>query len=107
MNELINSWTNIEDIKLLLDPTALIFLAAVIVVLFVGKLVNDWCTSYNLNEELTVKDNKALAMSFMGYIFAIGIIIWGVLLSPTAADAGGFWGKRYLVAASEQRPYGR
>ncbi len=92
MNELINSWTNIEDIKLLLDPTALIFLAAVIVVLFVGKLVNDWCTSYNLNEELTVKDNKALAMSFMGYIFAIGIIIWGVLLSPTAADAGGFWG---------------
>ena len=48
MNELISSWINIEDIRLLLDPTAVIFLVVVIVVLFVGKLVNDWCTSYNL-----------------------------------------------------------
>ena len=86
MNELITSWINVEDIRLLLDPTAVIFLVVVIIVLFVGKLINDWCTSYALNEELTKKDNKALAMSFMGYIFAIGIIIWGVLISPVAVD---------------------
>ena len=89
MNDLITSWTNIEDIRLLLDPTSLIYLAVVIIVLFVGKLVNDWCTPYNLNEELTEKDNKALAISFTGYSFAIGIIIWGVLMSPTALNQDG------------------
>jgi len=56
--------------------------AYLIVVLFLfwfGKLANDLITSYSINEELTHKDNKALAVSYVGYLIGQGLIILGVL----------------------------
>lgn len=74
-----------EDALSLLDPQAIVFLAVSILILWIGKLINDFCTPYKLGEELTSKDNKAIAVSFSGYILAIGIIVWGVLRQDIAA----------------------
>lgn len=80
-----------EDALSLLDPSAVVFLAVSIVVLWVGKLINDFCTPYQLGHELTTKDNKAIAVSFSGYMLAICIILWGVLrqdIAPDTVDSG-------------------
>ncbi len=80
-----------EDALSLLDPSAVVFLAVSIVVLWVGKLINDFCTPYQLGHELTGKDNKAIAVSLSGYMLAICIILWGVLrqdISPEGVDTG-------------------
>ncbi len=80
-----------EDALSLLDPSAVVFLGLSIVILWIGKLINDFCTPYKLGHELTTKDNKAIAVSFSGYMLAICIILWGVLrqdISPESAESG-------------------
>ena len=75
-----------EEALSLIDSQALIFLVLAIAILWIGKMVNDFCTPYNLSTELTTKDNKAIAVSFSGYILAIGIILWGVLRQDIAVS---------------------
>ena len=73
------------------DAYPLTFLAIGIAVLWVAKMINDLTTPYNLAEELTTKDNKAVAVSFSGYLLASGILIWGVLrqdIHPGLAESG-------------------
>jgi uncharacterized membrane protein YjfL (UPF0719 family) len=52
----------------------------------VGKKVYDVLTPYNLNEQLIEVDNKAVALSFAGYMFGLGIILRGVLSGETTKD---------------------
>ncbi|MBC2607195.1 DUF350 domain-containing protein [Pelagicoccus albus] len=85
-NSTFSEFFGTEDALSLIDPQAIVFLAISILVLWVGKLVNDLCTPYQLNHELTQKDNKAIAVSFSGYMFAIGIILWSVLRQDIAID---------------------
>lgn len=73
------------DALALFDPQALTFLVLSIVILWIGKCINDFTTPYNLSEQLTEKDNKAIAVSFAGYMLAIGVIVWGVLRQDIAA----------------------
>lgn len=73
-------------LRSLFDPHAIFYLAAVIFVFYVGKKVNDFLTPYDLNAELTSKDNKAIALSFGGYLFALAIILWSVLASDSAVE---------------------
>ncbi|MCH6255630.1 DUF350 domain-containing protein [Puniceicoccaceae bacterium K14] len=75
----LNTLFGTEDALSLIDSQSLIFLVLAIAILWIGKLVNDLLTPYNLSHELTQRDNKAIAVSFSGYIFAIGIIVWGIL----------------------------
>ncbi|MDQ8184746.1 DUF350 domain-containing protein [Pelagicoccus sp. SDUM812002] len=75
----LSSFFGTEDAVSLLDPSAVVFLAVSILILWIGKLVNDFCTPYQLAHELTSKDNKAIAVSFSGYMLAITVILWGVL----------------------------
>ena len=35
--------------------------------------------SFNINQELVDKDNKAVCLTFSGFIMAIGLVVWGVL----------------------------
>jgi uncharacterized membrane protein YjfL (UPF0719 family) len=74
-----------EDALALLDSQAVLFLVLAIVILWIGKVANDLCTPYKLATELTTKDNKAIAVSFSGYILAIGIIVWGVIRQDIAS----------------------
>jgi len=78
-----------EEALSLIDSQAIIFLVLAIAILWIGKVVNDLCTPYKLSTELTTKDNKAIAVSFSGYILAIGIILWGVLRQDIAVSDTG------------------
>jgi len=55
------------------------YLVVVLILFWLGKLANDLITSYSINEELMHKDNKALAVSYVGYLIGQGLIILGVL----------------------------
>jgi uncharacterized membrane protein YjfL (UPF0719 family) len=77
----------IDEALLLIDNQALIYLGLAIVMLWIGKKINDLCTPYKLDVQLTTKDNKAIAVSFSGYLFAIGIIVWSVLNQASVTEA--------------------
>ncbi|MDQ8204204.1 DUF350 domain-containing protein [Pelagicoccus sp. SDUM812003] len=85
--ESLNELFGTEEVFSLIDPLAIVFLGISIVILWIGKWVNDLCTPYQLSQELTQKDNKAIAVSFSGYILGIGIILWGVLRQDVSAQA--------------------
>ena len=61
---------------------ALAFLVEALIILWIGKKINDLVTSYNVDEELTHADNKALAVSYCGYIVGQAIIVLGVMSGP-------------------------
>jgi uncharacterized membrane protein YjfL (UPF0719 family) len=75
-----------EGLSSLYDPKAIFYLFAVVAVLYVGKKVNDLLTPYDLNEELTEKDNKAVALSLAGYLFGLAIILRSVLTSESTVE---------------------
>ncbi len=52
-------------------------------VLLFSKIVNDMLTPYKLDEELTAKDNVALAVSVAGYFGAVSAIFIGAYLGPS------------------------
>lgn len=52
-------------------------------VLLLSKIANDFFTPYKIDEELSEKDNVALATSMAGYFLAIAIIYIGALLGPS------------------------
>lgn len=79
MNTLYQNWFNLEDVWQIIDSQAVIYLALSILLLAIGKIVNDWISPYDLNEQLTSADNKAIALSFAGYMISIAIIIQSIL----------------------------
>lgn len=85
---MINELFNLEDVYSLHQPETFIYLLVTLSVLYIGKKVYDWSVPYDLNEQLTVIDNKAAAVSFAGYMFGLGIIMRGVLSTDTDAH---FW----------------
>ncbi|MDJ0841676.1 MAG: DUF350 domain-containing protein [Acidobacteriota bacterium] len=62
---------------------SLAFLVEALILLWIGKLIRDLITPFDDNKELTTKDNKALATSYIGYLVGQGIIILGVLQGPS------------------------
>lgn len=67
---------------------SLVYIVEAFVLLWIGKFVRGiLAPSYNLNQELTHHDNKALAVAFVGYMMGIGIVILGVL-SSGGAESG-------------------
>lgn len=64
-----------------LHGVALILLYMLILLL--AKVAVDFFTPYNVDEELTKKDNVALATSIAGYLSATTIIFIGCLLGPS------------------------
>lgn len=55
------------------------YLLTILVLLYVGKIIFLLAAPYRLNQELTEKDNKAVAVSFAGYMFGLGMILQGAL----------------------------
>lgn len=79
MSEKMNEILSTEIIVDLVDLNAVVYLTLVLFVFYIGKKVYDLVIPYNLNHELVETDNKAVALSFSGYLIGIGIILWGVL----------------------------
>ncbi len=89
MEQLIETWLNTEDIEILLDPQALVFFFLAIIIFFIGKAVNNFVAPYNLNDQLTKEDNKAVGLSFAGYVFALSIVISGLLAGESDLVSSG------------------
>jgi len=71
----------------LLDWKALTYIILGAVLLTIFKSINCLFSGYDLNIELTQKDNKAIAVSFSGFILAILIVIYGILSSSSGFDS--------------------
>lgn len=69
-------------LKELLDwkSASYVLLGGILLTLF--KSVNGLFSGYKLNSELTEKDNKAVAVSLSGFLFALFMVIHGVLINP-------------------------
>ncbi|MBN1971861.1 MAG: DUF350 domain-containing protein [Candidatus Delongbacteria bacterium] len=74
---------NWEDISLLNNWEPFLFLVMTLFFLWFGKKVFDLIVKFKVDIELTTNDNKAFAISFTGYLLSIGIIVWGVVDSPS------------------------
>ncbi|MBF0299578.1 MAG: DUF350 domain-containing protein [Oligoflexia bacterium] len=61
-----------------------IYLAEVILMIFLGKWLFNYITSYSLTNELTNKDNLAVALATNGYLVGIAIIAIAANLGETA-----------------------
>ena len=59
------------------------FLALYLVTFLVAKWIYNLLTPYDCNEQLTQKDNQAVAVGFAGYIIGITIIFIGTAIGPT------------------------
>jgi len=81
--EMFRDLIGLEEIGGLLKYEAVVYLALTLLLFWIGKKVYDLLTPFKIDHELTTNDNKALAVSFSGYLSAIGIIIWGVIDSPS------------------------
>lgn len=84
--DILNRLLDINDVRELYQPEAVIYLFTILVVFYAGKKVYDLLTPYNLNEQLVKVDNKAVALSFTGYMFGLGIILLGVLKGESASN---------------------
>ena len=82
-----------------LFPRGLVYVGMSLALLVLAKLAQDLLTPYKIGEQLTHKDNVALALSISGYYLGVIIIFLGALFQPGAgpvADGLGFtsdyWG---------------
>ena len=76
-----------------LFPRGLVYVGIGVVVLVIGKLIQDLLTPYKINNQLRTKDNVALGLSITGYYLGIVIVFLGAVyqdFSPIVADGLGF-----------------
>ena len=67
-----------------LFPRGLVYVGLGLVILGIGKLVQDLLTPYKINDQLRTKDNVALALSITGYYLGIVIVFLGAVYQPFA-----------------------
>ena len=76
-----------------LFPRGLVYVGIGVVVLIIGKLIQDVLTPYKINDQLRTKDNVALGLSITGYYLGIVIVFVGAVyqdFAPIVADGLGF-----------------
>ena len=76
-----------------LFPRGLVYVGIGVVVLVIGKLIQDLLTPYKINNQLRTKDNVALGLSITGYYLGIVIVFLGAVyqdFSPIVAEGLGF-----------------
>ena len=67
-----------------LFPRGIVYVGLGVLVLALAKLVQDFLTPYRINEQLTHKDNNALALSIAGYYFGVIATFVGAVYQPLA-----------------------
>ena len=72
-----------------LFPRGLVYVGIGIVVLGIGKVVQDLLTPYKINNQLRTKDNVALALSITGYYLGIVIVFVGAVYQPVSLIVDG------------------
>lgn len=74
------------DVEHFFEVDVLFYGILTLIFFVIGKVVYDILTPYKLNDELTTKDNKAVAVSFGAYLFSLGLIIWAVIKQETESS---------------------
>ena len=82
MQELFNELINWEEALSYVNYISLAFLVEAVIILWIGKKVNDLTVRYSVDDELTNKDNKALAVSYVGYLIGQAIIVLSLISGP-------------------------
>ncbi len=88
---------DIEFIWDLLDPRAVVYFAVILVVFYLAKKSFDWLAPYDVNEQLTKLDNKAVAVAFGGYLFGVGMVLLSVLQGEEHTGDTGSMAMAYLA----------
>jgi uncharacterized membrane protein YjfL (UPF0719 family) len=70
-----------------LFPRGLVYVGMGLVILVLAKLAQDLVTPYKIGEQLSHKDNVALAVSITGYYLGIVIVFLGALYEPIGSAA--------------------
>ena len=63
-------------------PRGLVYVGMGLAILVLAKIVQDLLTPYKIGEQLSQKDNLALALSISGYYLGIVIVFLGALYEP-------------------------
>ena len=63
-------------------PRGLVFVALGVVVLALARLAQDVVTPYRIGNQLTNRDNVALALSIAGYYLGVIVVFLGALYQP-------------------------
>lgn len=68
----------------LADWRVAVYLIVAAAILWIAKAINQACAGYSLNDQLTKHDNKAVAVSFAGFLFSLCLVIHGILTAPAS-----------------------
>lgn len=74
-------------------PRGLVFVGLGIIILVLAKLARDVVTNYRIDEEVTQKNNVAVALRLSGYLVGVILVFLGALYQPItliAVDGFGF-----------------
>ena len=71
-----------------LFPRGLVYVGMSLALLVMAKLVQDLLTPYKIGQQLTSKDNVALALSISGYYLGVIIVFLGAVFQPDAGPVG-------------------
>ena len=70
----------------LLRSEGILFLVLSLVILYIARVTYSLLSPFNLDEQLTKHDNKAVALSFGGFMVGVGVILVGIMQSPATED---------------------
>ena len=68
-------------------PRGLVYVGLGLVILLLAKLARDVVTSYKIDDEVTKKNNAAVALRLSGYLVGVILVFLGALYQPLAVIA--------------------
>jgi uncharacterized membrane protein YjfL (UPF0719 family) len=81
VNEHLQVWLDTTSIVEIFKSPSILYFGLGLVLVLLAKPIKGLTTHYHLSDELTKKDNKAVAIATAGYIFGVLTIIRGVMIS--------------------------
>jgi uncharacterized membrane protein YjfL (UPF0719 family) len=81
VNEHLQVWLDTTSIVEIFKSPSILYFGLGLVLVLLAKPIKGLTTHYHLGDELTKKDNKAVAIATAGYIFGVLTIIRGVMIS--------------------------
>ncbi len=81
MNEHLQVWLDTTSIVEIFKSPSILYFGLGLVLVLLAKPIKGLTTHYHLGDELTKKDNKAVAIATAGYIFGVLTIIRGAMIS--------------------------
>jgi uncharacterized membrane protein YjfL (UPF0719 family) len=88
MQELFIRLLEVRGLSGLYQPEALLYLLVVVGLLWLGKQAYSLSVPYNLLTTIAHDDNKAATVSFAGFMFGLGLVLWGALTAHGLPELG-------------------